>query len=321
MPIGRFARLCRLSVKQLRNYAELGLLTPAWVDPDTGYRYYRAGQAREALSIGLLRSLDVPLAAIGEVLSGTASGPSQVRALGRVRDDLEAELARRRRTLATLEQVLLRGIPAAPVEVVAEPARRVVLARDVAASVQDIGRAVSSCVARLLPADGGSRSRSGSTALEDPAFQSGHGGRSGRNAEVPAADTGGRDPGPVRLIGLFPVELDGSLPVAVALDLAPGLSGTVGAPGRTDAPGGLRPPPGTVLGVLPGGSFARVTHVGPYDQVTLAYHALFAWCAERGLPTRGPVREVYLTDPVTTSPERLVTDLMIRLEELSSNLL
>jgi hypothetical protein len=70
LPIGRFARLCRLSVKQLRHYDDLGLLTPARVDPDSGYRYYRPSQARAAMSIGLLRSLEVPLAAIGRVPAG-----------------------------------------------------------------------------------------------------------------------------------------------------------------------------------------------------------------------------------------------------------
>ncbi|GLZ14625.1 hypothetical protein Acsp04_48600 [Actinomadura sp. NBRC 104425] len=34
-------RLYRLGVKQLRHYGILGLLVPARVDPDTGYRYYR----------------------------------------------------------------------------------------------------------------------------------------------------------------------------------------------------------------------------------------------------------------------------------------
>lgn len=67
-PIGQFARLGRLSIKQLRHYAELGLLVPAYVDEHTGYRYYRHKQARDALSIGLLRSLDVPLAVIAQVL-------------------------------------------------------------------------------------------------------------------------------------------------------------------------------------------------------------------------------------------------------------
>ena len=36
LTIGRFARLTRLSVKQLRRYDELGLLAPAFVDADTG---------------------------------------------------------------------------------------------------------------------------------------------------------------------------------------------------------------------------------------------------------------------------------------------
>ncbi len=146
MPIGRFARLCRLSVKQLRNYDELGLLPPAHVDPDSGYRYYRPGQARTALSIGLLRSLDVPLTAIAEVLSGA----SPAEALARVRENLEAELARRRRALATLEHVLTDGLPKTQVSVVREPARRVVAVRDVAAGPEDVARATSGCAARLL---------------------------------------------------------------------------------------------------------------------------------------------------------------------------
>ncbi len=145
MPIGRFARLCRLSVKQLRYYADLGLLAPAFVDPASGYRYYHAGQAREALSIGLLRSLDVPLAAIGDVLSGAS--PAEV--LGRVREDLEAELARRRRALAILERVLTGGLPAAEVSVVREPAHRVATVEGVAEGPEDIGRVTSACVARL----------------------------------------------------------------------------------------------------------------------------------------------------------------------------
>jgi DNA-binding transcriptional MerR regulator len=105
LPIGHFARLCRLSVKQLRNYDELGLLRPTWVDPASGYRYHRADQARDALSIGLLRSLDVPLTTIGRVLSGA----DVAETLGAVRDRLEADLLRRRRVLATLTPRAPRG--------------------------------------------------------------------------------------------------------------------------------------------------------------------------------------------------------------------
>ena len=68
LSIGAFARRSRLSHKALRVYAELGLLAPAWVDPESGYRFYRAGQIERARLIGLLRRLDMPLARIGQVL-------------------------------------------------------------------------------------------------------------------------------------------------------------------------------------------------------------------------------------------------------------
>ncbi|MEW1844688.1 MerR family transcriptional regulator [Nonomuraea angiospora] len=251
LPIGQFARLGRLSVKQLRHYDELGLLRPARVDAVTGYRYYRASQARVALSIALLRSLDVPLAVVGEVLSGGAG------ALAGVREDLEAELARRRRTLASLERVMAEGLPSVPVRVVEEPARRVAVAREWAAGPEDVGRATSAALSRL----------------RGPA-------------------------GPVRLIGLFPLDWGEVFEVEGARVLGDGEGGG-GAPVR----------------VLAGGRFACATHVGPYDQMSLTAHAVLAWCGERQVAVRGPMREVYVSDPAVTSPDCLVTQLMICLEE------
>lgn len=64
MPIGQFASASRLSQKALRLYGENGLLAPAWVDPDSGYRYYRAGQLQTATLIALLRRAGMPLAEI-----------------------------------------------------------------------------------------------------------------------------------------------------------------------------------------------------------------------------------------------------------------
>ena len=48
LTIGAFSRLTHLSIKTLRYYHQVGLLEPADVDPDSGYRYYRPGQARTA---------------------------------------------------------------------------------------------------------------------------------------------------------------------------------------------------------------------------------------------------------------------------------
>ncbi len=46
LSIGRFARLTGLSIGALRHYDEMGLLPPAAVSPETGYRSYRRDQAR-----------------------------------------------------------------------------------------------------------------------------------------------------------------------------------------------------------------------------------------------------------------------------------
>jgi DNA-binding transcriptional MerR regulator len=106
MPIGEFARLARLTVKAVRHYDAEGLLVPASVDPRSGYRYYSAAQVRTATTIALLRSLDVPLPVVREVLA--AADPDTVTAvLARQRERLAAELARREQVLRTLDALLL----------------------------------------------------------------------------------------------------------------------------------------------------------------------------------------------------------------------
>lgn len=145
LPIGRFARLCRLSVKQLRHYDDLGVLPPAWTDPASGYRYYRPDQARDALMAGLLRAMGVPLPIVARVLSGDAGS-----ALREARDGIEADIARRRRGLRLLDRVLAEGLPEHEVAVVREPARRVFAVRE-SATPLTIPDATGACVRRLLP--------------------------------------------------------------------------------------------------------------------------------------------------------------------------
>lgn len=73
LSIGVFARRSRLSPKALRLYDRLGLLTPAHVDEDSGYRRYRESQLATARLIALLRRLDMPLAMVAEVISAPES--------------------------------------------------------------------------------------------------------------------------------------------------------------------------------------------------------------------------------------------------------
>ena len=100
--IGAFAQRTRLSHKALRLYAELGLLAPAWIDPETGYRFYRSDQVDRARLIGLLRRLDMPLAQIGRVLELT--GPDAAREVAAFWAEAEAAAGVKRRLVAYLER-------------------------------------------------------------------------------------------------------------------------------------------------------------------------------------------------------------------------
>lgn len=61
LSIGEFSRRSRLSAKALRRHEELGLLAPAQVDPDTGYRWYDPSQLERARLVALLRRVGLPL--------------------------------------------------------------------------------------------------------------------------------------------------------------------------------------------------------------------------------------------------------------------
>ena len=61
---------------------------------------------------------------------------------------------------------------------------------------------------------------------------------------------------------------------------------------------------------LPGGTMARIVHLGPYETVTGSYERLFAWVAERGLVVKGPIREVYYNDPREVRSEEIKTEIL-----------
>jgi protein phosphatase len=77
LTIGTFAKASRLSPKALRLYDELGLLTPARVDPVTGYRLYASEQLDQARLVAWLRRLGMPLARIQHVCTLEAGPAAQ----------------------------------------------------------------------------------------------------------------------------------------------------------------------------------------------------------------------------------------------------
>ncbi|SFR65473.1 MerR family transcriptional regulator [Anaeromicropila populeti] len=65
--IGETARIMGISVQTLRNYSNLELLKPQYIDPNTGYRYYSFKQFHYIDRIKYLRNLGVSLSEIEDV--------------------------------------------------------------------------------------------------------------------------------------------------------------------------------------------------------------------------------------------------------------
>lgn len=132
--IGDVARLFHLSVSSLRHYESLGLLTPEFVDPETGYRYYSVRQFEALNTIRYLRALDMPLDEIADFL-----GNRDVCRIEQKLRDQKAEVVRRKEELARIERKIdnrLRMLADAQsseldtVRVVEAPAYRMVVMQD-----------------------------------------------------------------------------------------------------------------------------------------------------------------------------------------------
>jgi DNA-binding transcriptional MerR regulator len=108
--IGEFARHGRVSVRMLRHYDAIGLLRPAVVDPDSGYRFYQAAQLAELNRIIALKDLGFTLQQVQAIAAEKVSA-AELRGMLKLRRaeihaQIEAEQARLTRIearLATIE--------------------------------------------------------------------------------------------------------------------------------------------------------------------------------------------------------------------------
>jgi DNA-binding transcriptional MerR regulator len=113
MSIGRFARLSGLSVHTLRHYDDVGLLSPALVDPANGYRRYRREQLERARHIQALRWIDLPIEQIQVVLADP-DGDTARQLLRRHRRRLELARSRLSDRLADVDHYIEKGITMKP---------------------------------------------------------------------------------------------------------------------------------------------------------------------------------------------------------------
>lgn len=98
------------------------------------------------------------------------------------------------------------------------------------------------------------------------------------------------------VVGLFPLDLDEQVLIRVAVETA-------------------EPPPPDLRAQLPGGTYAATLHVGSYEHIPLACHRVLRWLAERGHAARGPILEIYLTNPGDTAPADYVTRVLVAMED------
>ena len=70
--ISEFAKLRNININSLRYYEKIGVLTPSYTDPKTGYRYYTPDQLSVLDAILLCISLDIPLKQLSEYKDGNS---------------------------------------------------------------------------------------------------------------------------------------------------------------------------------------------------------------------------------------------------------
>jgi DNA-binding transcriptional MerR regulator/effector-binding domain-containing protein len=105
LTIGDFSRMTHLSVKALRHYHDIGLLEPAEVDRDSGYRLYQPSQIPAAQVIRRFRDLGMPLEEVKTVIEA-GDVESRNAAIVAHLDRMERQLEQTQATVGSLRALL-----------------------------------------------------------------------------------------------------------------------------------------------------------------------------------------------------------------------
>jgi DNA-binding transcriptional MerR regulator len=104
--IGEFSRITSLSVKALRLYHEKGVLAPAKVDQESGYRYYDGGSVDRARIITRLKTMDFSLEDIREMLENCDDEADIVAFLEEHKGEILEQMSRYRNILSSLNLII-----------------------------------------------------------------------------------------------------------------------------------------------------------------------------------------------------------------------
>jgi DNA-binding transcriptional MerR regulator len=291
LSIGAFARRSRLSPKALRLYERQGILMPARVDQETGYRSYRENQLVTARLIAMLRRIEMPLAQVAEIVAAverqsadvtrvhrqasgngdvqTSPGSQAAALVAAYWKEVEIRVASQRQLAVHIERRLLgeegsfemyqiceRDIPAQTVLT----EQRHILAPELPTWIPQAGM-------RLMKA------------------AESHGGMSG----------------PMLVIFHGEVNQDSDGPVEVCIPVG------ASEPDGTDAAMRTEPAHREAYTRLP------KAHVA-FPQILSAYDAVAQWIGANGKQVAGSPREVYFTDFMAAGPDDEVCDIAFPIE-------
>jgi DNA-binding transcriptional MerR regulator len=105
--IGEFSQIARVSSRLLRYYDSIGLLRPQRIDPETGYRYYSAGQLQQLNRILALKELGLSLDQVARMLDDKISAAEIRGMLSLKKAELERSLAEEAARLRHIESRLM----------------------------------------------------------------------------------------------------------------------------------------------------------------------------------------------------------------------
>lgn len=145
--IGEFSLIAQVSGRLLRYYDEIGLLSPEYTDPQTGYRSYSAGQLPRLNRILVLKELGLGLDQIARLLDQDTSSEA-IRGMlllrkAQITQAMQDELVQLQLVEARLDQIDAVGqTPVLDVVVKSVPSQRYLALREVFPDVAAIRRMV-----------------------------------------------------------------------------------------------------------------------------------------------------------------------------------
>ena len=101
--IGDFSKISLISIKTLRHYDDIGLLQPAYVDEQTGYRYYQVDQLPRLNQIMALKGLGFSLEQVKTMLDETLSVDAMRELLDKRRTQIQEQIEADMQRLAWVE--------------------------------------------------------------------------------------------------------------------------------------------------------------------------------------------------------------------------